>query len=54
MKMYRGIVIDTLEILQTRETHWYATYEEAHKAAENLCKKTYKGRGAIDVITKEE
>ncbi|GFN32562.1 hypothetical protein PCURB6_28220 [Paenibacillus curdlanolyticus] len=48
--MYQGLVIDQLKSLETRKTRLYTTYQEAHKAAEKLCKRTYGDRGGIDVI----
>jgi len=49
MKKYRGVVKDALKTLETRRTKWYATYKEAHDAAENLCSRTMGSRGSIDV-----
>lgn len=50
--MFKGLVIDQLKTLDTRETKLYQTYKEAHDAAENLCKRTMGGRGKIEVIEK--
>ena len=48
-RKYQGIVTDRLGTLETRKTKLYATYKEAHDAAEKLCKKTMGDRGTIDV-----
>jgi len=55
-RKYQGIVTDRLGTLETRKTKLYATYKEAHDAAEKLCKKTMGDRGTIDVesITRAE
>lgn len=50
---YRGLVIDRMNTLETRKTKYYSTYQEAHEAAEKLCKKTLGERGSIDVEEKE-
>ena len=51
---YRGLVKDRMHYAPLKKTFWYSTYEEAHNAAEELCKKFYSGeRGEIDVITEE-
>lgn len=52
MKKYQGIVSDRLNTLPDRKTKLYDTYYDAHKAVENLLKKTYKSRGTIKVKTK--
>lgn len=49
---YQGIVKDRLRTLGERKTRYYATYQEAHKAAEKLCRKSWGDRATIDVITK--
>lgn len=46
---YQGIVVDRLNTLDDRKTKLYSTYKEAHKAAENLCKRTMGERGSISV-----
>lgn len=46
---YRGIVKDDMRTLETKHTKWYPTYQEAHQAAEKLCKRTYGQRGSVDV-----
>ena len=50
---YRGIVKDQLRVLPDRRTRIYSTYELAHRAAERLCRKTYRERGTIQVEIKE-
>lgn len=47
-KKYQGIVKDRMGTMETRKTKTYATYKEAHDAAEKLCKKTMGERGSID------
>jgi len=47
---YRGYVKDSLRELDALKTKLYDTYQEAHEAAERLCKKTLGDRGTIDVI----
>ena len=49
---YQGIVKDRLGTLGERKTRYYATYQEAHEAAEKLCRKSWGDRATIDVITK--
>ncbi len=46
---FYGLVIDGLHALPTKLTKRYDTYQEAHEAAERLCKKTYGARGTIEV-----
>lgn len=46
---YQGIVKDRLGTLGERKTRYYATYEEAHKAAEKLCRKSWGDRATINV-----
>ena len=46
---YYGYVIDNLDTLPERKTKVYQTYEEAHKAAEKLCVRTYGERASIEV-----
>ena len=48
-KIYRGVVIDEFKTMPTRYTKYYHTYQEAHEAAERLCKRTMGQRGKIDV-----
>jgi len=50
--MYRGIVKDQMGTFDTKHTKYYETYQEAHDAAEKLCKRTMGDRGTIDVETK--
>jgi len=50
--LYTGLVLDDLDTLPPRSTRRYNTYREAHRAAEMLCKQTYKSRGCIAVITR--
>lgn len=47
---YRGLINDRLKTLETRETRLYDTYQEAHLAAENLCKHTMGDRGDVSVV----
>jgi|GEM_PF-1403921 len=49
-KKFIGIVKDDMKTLDTQYTGKFATYKEAHEAAEKLCKRTYGDRGSIDVI----
>jgi hypothetical protein len=49
MTKYRGMVIDELKTMETRKTKWYNIYDDAHKAAEKLCKRTMGERGTLDV-----
>jgi hypothetical protein len=46
---YRGIVKDDLRTLENKYTKWYDTYQDAHQAAEKLCKRTYGDRGSVEV-----
>ncbi|OQC75351.1 MAG: hypothetical protein BWX44_00082 [Spirochaetes bacterium ADurb.Bin001] len=50
MKKYRGVVKDKLKALEDKKTRWYATHQDAHAAAERLCKRTMGGRGTISVM----
>ena len=52
--LYVGIVRDDLKSLEDKRTKIYATYKEAHDAAEKLCKKTYGDRGSIVVEEVEQ
>lgn len=51
-KKYKGIVTDKMGTMDTRKTKYYATYKDAHDAAEKLCKKTMGDRGEISVEDK--
>lgn len=46
---FTGIVKDKLRTLKTRRTKAYDTYQDAHKAAEKLCKSSMGDRGIIEV-----
>lgn len=50
--MYRGLVIDRLKTMDTRQTKWYHTYKEAQDAAEKLCKRTMDDRGTIEILSR--
>jgi hypothetical protein len=47
--MYKGIVSDDLNTMETRYTKLYETWKDAHDAAEKLCKRTMGSRGSIGV-----
>ena len=49
-KNFIGIVKDDMKSLDSQYTEKFATYKEAHDAAEKLCKKTLGDRGSIVVI----
>jgi len=49
MLKFRGLIIDELKTLETKKTKFYDSYQEAHQAAEKLCKKTMGDRGIINV-----
>jgi hypothetical protein len=53
MTKFIGIVRDQLHTMEDRKTKPYATYKEAHDAAEKLCKRTMGDRGTIEVEEKE-
>jgi hypothetical protein len=53
--MYKAIITDRLQELESHTTKYYATYREAHEAGHKLASKHYtENRYNIDVQYKEE
>lgn len=53
MSKYRGLVIDRMGSLDTRQTKWYGTYKEAHDAAERLAKKHF-ADGRCEIVIEQK
>lgn len=49
---YRGEVKDRMTG-DVKKTFWKDTYQDAHNAAEKLCKRTLGSRGTIFVVDKD-
>ena len=53
-KNFRGLVMSSLDINgKDYFTRWKTTFGDAHRCAEQLCKRTYGDNGYIKVIVRD-